>query len=541
MNPQTTPPNDSQPAEPPSDREKENPTEPLSRQTNPTEPLVPPPSQPVASQESGHDFPQDPPPQNQRPQEPPTGGSYAPGGSPDPGAPHTGVPQPGVPHQGVPQPGIPHQQTDFFTWVRSQGIVRGQDRWVGGVSSGIAQRLGIDPLIVRGVFIILALFAGIGVLFYGLAWAFLPEPDGRIHVQEAGAGRWTSGMTGSLIAVVLGFSGLGNGFWVWGNQGVGPFLWTVLWVGGAIYLIYYLVQRNKTAAGTPSGAASGTTAYSASSTAYSSGTTGTATPPYSDVAGSGPFAGNPYGGATASGGSGGWGTSGYGTSGYGGSRPSPVPPPAPRPRPAGPGTPAVAVAAGSALLVGAGLKALDITNVIDLGDSANAVAWASAAAVLGLGILILGLRGRTSGILSFFAVAALITGGIFNVVGNNGERVRFQQVDWTPTSIQQASDGFDITAGSGTVDLTEMNLEAPLESEVRVPLDITASNVTVVIPDDVPVDIRADMTMGNLTEQGNQRGGITTRESSYNTDQPGSHLVIQIHGTVSNVTIQEGN
>ncbi|MFP5368093.1 MAG: hypothetical protein ACLGIS_14855, partial [Actinomycetes bacterium] len=105
----------------------------------------------------------------------------------------------------------------------------------------------------------------------------------------------------------------------------------------------------------------------------------------------------------------------------------------------------------------------------------------------------------------------------------------------------QASDGFDITAGSGTVDLTEMNLEAPLESEVRVPLDITASNVTVVIPDEVPVDIRADMTMGNLTEQGNQRGGITTRESSYNTDQPGSHLVIQIHGTVSNVTIQEGN
>ncbi len=368
------------------------------------------------------------------------------------------------------------------------------------------------------------------MLLYGLAWAFLPEPDGRIHVQEAGAGRWTTGMTGSLIAVVAGFSGLGNGFWVWGNQGFGPFIWSLLWIGGAVYLVYYLVQRNKAAAGRPA-AAAGTTAYSA-------GTSTPTTPPYSDVAGSGPFAGNPYGGSSTGRPAG---SSGWGNGGYGGSRPSPVPPPAPRVPAAGPGTPAVAIVAGCALLVGAGLKALDITNVIDLGDSANAVAWAGAAAVLGIGILILGLRGRTSGILSFFAVAALITGGIFNVVGNNGERVRFQEVDWTPTSIQQASDGFDITAGSGTVDLTELALEAPLESEVLVPLDMTASNVTVVIPDDVPVDIRADMTLGNLNERGNQRGGITTRQSSYNTDKPGSHLVIEINGTVSNVTIQEGN
>jgi hypothetical protein len=55
------------------------------------------------------------------------------------------------------------------------------------------------------------------------------------------------------------------------------------------------------------------------------------------------------------------------------------------------------------------------------------------------------------------------------------------------------------------------------------------------------VDIRADMTLGNLAEGGSQRGGTTTRESSYNNDKPGSHLVIEIDGTVSNVTIEEGN
>jgi hypothetical protein len=200
----------------------------------------------------------------------------------------------------------------------------------------------------------------------------------------------------------------------------------------------------------------------------------------------------------------------------------------------------VAVAAGSALLVGGGLKALDVTNVIDLGDSANAIVWASAAAVLGLGILIAGLRGRTAGILSFFAVVALIAGGVYNVVGN-GDRMRFQQVDWAPASITEATRGFDITAGRGTVDLTNLAGGTPLRSDVVIPLDITASNVTVVIPADVPVDIKADMTMGNLNEGSGQRGGTTTRESTYNSDRPGSHLVVQIDGTFSNVTIQEGN
>lgn len=444
--------------------------------------------------------------------------------------------------------------TDFFTWVRGHGIYRGPDRWVGGVASGIAHKLGIDPLIIRGVFIVLTLFAGIGVLAYGLAWAFLPEPDGRIHVQEAGAGRWTTGMTGSLIASILGLTGLGGGFWGWSHNGFGGFLWTVFWVGGAIYLVYYLTQRNRAArpamaghqaspsypAGSPypgqtpypaGYAGTGAASFSATGTSYGTSPASSSMPSYGggSAAGGGshsdggPSSGDPGGGAP-----------------YGGSPYVPAPRPAPRPRPAGPGAPATAVAAGAALLVGGGLKALDATDVIDLGSSPNAIVWASAAAVLGLGILIAGLRGRTGGILSFFAVVALIIGGVFNVVGDHG-RARFQQVNWTPASIDQARGGFDVTAGSGTVDLTGLASSAPLTSDVVIPLDITASNVTVVIPENVPVDIKADMTMGNLNDSSGQRGGTSTRESSYNTGQPGNHMVVRIDGTFSNVTIEEGN
>ncbi|WP_457950897.1 PspC domain-containing protein [Pseudarthrobacter sp. alpha12b] len=455
---------------------------------------------------------------------------------PDPAAgPPAGSP-PGHAFQGSPAPA---PSTDFFGWIRSQGIYRGNDRWIGGVCSGIAHRLRVDPIIIRGAFVVLTLLAGIGVLLYGLAWAFLPEPDGRIHVQEAGAGRWSSGMTGSLVATVLGLTGLGGGFWGWSHNGLSGLLWTLFWVGGAIYLIYYLSQRNKAH---PTMAGHGPAAPGA---AYPMGSYGTAhTSAFSAGTASGPVptAAPPYGsGSAGTTGTGGTspGAPGSGVPGTGG-YPTPwVPPRPPKPRPSGPGAPAVAIATGSALLVGGGLKALDAANIIDLGGSANAIVWASAAAVLGLGILVAGFRGRTSGILSLFAVVALVTGGIYNTLDDS--RMRFQQVDWNPASIEEARGGIDITAGRGTVDLTGLSPTGPLTSDVVVPLDITASNVTVVIPQNVPVDIKADMTMGNLNEASGQRGGTTTRESSYNTDRPGNHLVVRIDGTFSNVTIQEGN
>lgn len=525
MNSQTPSPGDGQP------------TEPLpSGSQRPTEPL--PSSVPTPPDPAGPSAPTD----GSGPHSSPAGAE------PTSGAGSTGqptgsyeTPSGAFPGQRYGSTATP-QQTDFFTWVRSHGIRRGSDRWVGGVSSGVADRLGVDPLIIRGVFIVLTLFAGIGVLLYGLAWALLPEPDGRIHVQEAGAGRWSTGMTGSLVATVVGLTGLGGGFWGWSHNGFGGFLWTVFWVGGAIYLIYYLSQRNKGArpamagqpgpytstydAGTPGTA--GTSSFAATGATYGSNPASGSMPSYPGGMGGGSHGegtsgstGTPFGTDTR-----------YGT--------TPTPPPPPKPRPAGPGAPAVAITAGAALLVGGGLKALDATNVVDLGASANAVVWASAAAVLGLGILVSGLRGRTAGIMSLFAVIALVTGGIYNVVGN-GDRLRFQEVNWSPASIAEARDGIDITAGRGTVDLTSLNASAPLPSDVVVPLDITASNVTVVIPDNVPVDIKADMTMGNLNEATGQRGGTTTRESSYNTEEPGSHLVVRIDGTFSNVTIEEGN
>jgi phage shock protein PspC (stress-responsive transcriptional regulator) len=429
---------------------------------------------------------------------------------------------------GDPNGPLPGRQTqNFFDWIRSQGIYRGRDRWIGGVASGIARRLGVDPLIIRGVLIVLTVFAGIGVLAYGLAWALLPEPDGRIHVQEAAAGRWTAGMTGALITSVIGFPSLGTGVWGWDRFGFGAFVWTVFWVGGAIYLVYYLTQRNKIR----NGAAAMPSRYDSAAPA---GGAVFAVNPRTDAGpqsagsfpqGRGQTYGHPADSSRVSGAGPGSGT-------------TPAPPAAPRNL--GPGAPAVAITVGSALLVGGGIKALDAANVIDLGDAGNALVWAFGAAILGLGILLAGLRGATSGILGFFAVVALLIGAIFSVVPH-GDRFRFQNADWTPASIQQAQDGYEITGGAGTVDLTKLTLTPPLGSDVVVPIDATASNLTVVIPATVPVHVQADMTMGTLHDGNQDHGGMTTQQSDYNTSKPGARLVLNISGTVSNVTIKEGN
>lgn len=103
----------------------------------------------------------------------------------------------------------PPSGTDrFFSWTAGLGLVRG-DGWIGGVAAGIAARLRIDPLIVRGILVVAALF-GFPVLFlYALAWALLPDLDGRIPLQDALRGRFEPAQVGVLGLAALGLLPLG--------------------------------------------------------------------------------------------------------------------------------------------------------------------------------------------------------------------------------------------------------------------------------------------------------------------------------------------
>lgn len=57
-----------------------------------------------------------------------------------------------------------------------QSFQRGKDRILGGVCSGLAAGLRIDPLWVRLGFVVLAFLQGVGVLIYIVLWLVMPEP-----------------------------------------------------------------------------------------------------------------------------------------------------------------------------------------------------------------------------------------------------------------------------------------------------------------------------------------------------------------------------
>lgn len=167
------------------------------------------------------------------------------------------------------RPAGPPAGQGFFDWIRGLGISRSADRWFAGVAAGIADRLRLDPIIVRGVFIVLALLGGPGLLLYLVGWLLLPDASGRIHVEEIVRGRADTGMI--VVAVVLtsvviipgviGLASPGLGFpmlsvwsWdVWGRLGIPGWLsTTVAWVswiailGFAFFWIRHVVlQRGR--------------------------------------------------------------------------------------------------------------------------------------------------------------------------------------------------------------------------------------------------------------------------------------------------------
>lgn len=73
----------------------------------------------------------------------------------------------------------------------SERWYRGSDRVLGGVCSGLAAGLHVDPLWIRIAFVLLALVQGIGVLLYVVLWLVMPE---RAGAQPAGHSRFDSMM-----------------------------------------------------------------------------------------------------------------------------------------------------------------------------------------------------------------------------------------------------------------------------------------------------------------------------------------------------------
>jgi phage shock protein PspC (stress-responsive transcriptional regulator) len=469
--------------------------------------------------------------------------------------------------------------SSFFQWIRGLDITRTPDRWVGGVAGAVSLRTGLDLALVRGLIVILAVFGGIGVLLYGLAWALLPEPDGRIHVEEAGRGSWTSGLTGAAALVVMGLWRPNLPFL--GDGGAGGLLWSLFWIGAVVLFVYWIVNRPRgrartataddrplhptgARASTPPGDATEPTAStsppagSAAGTAYAPD--GTSDEPSTTRAGSDDGTGDtvplstqadtlpyplPYQpGRTA------WSGADYPAPEY----PAPVfsgpvagPPRKAAPcRPARPSGSATALLIGGAVTIAALLFALDYLDILALSDPA-VVALSAAAIVLALGIIALGMRGRTSGMVGLSAALATIAALVASLGVVGGTWIVAQDNTSTPTSVRVASEGYSVLAAETTIDLTAL---PPLSNDAVVPVSALVSDVTVRVPADVPVQVRTRMALGTADADGTTRndggaapgdgGVLLLGTDDLNSDATGPALILDVRAALSDVTITEG-
>mgnify|MGYP005812804071 CR=1 FL=1 len=412
----------------------------------------------------------------------------------------------------------------FFNQVRSIGLYRSQERWIGGVAGGIAARLRLDPLLVRGLFLATLLLGGFGLVLYALAWALLPEErDGRIHLEGLTLGHPDIALLGALAMLVAGLGGEAWGGW---PRVVPGWIQGMFWLGATlvvIVLVAAMLQRRRPPAPLPG--------------------------PYAPFAG--PTAPYPP-------------TSPY--AGPAGRRPAPVPPPAwstsapyrdatapapPETRASrrGPGATIAGITVALCLFVIAGALLVQRAGWLD--RSAAGTAAALVVVVLGVALFVAGLRGRRGGVLTFLAIVALLVATPVAVTTRDGFTPRTvdsgsghtltAQGTTTVTDRATAAGGYQMNFGNATLNLAQVPLRA--DDRLGVPIDVAAGNLTILVPRGAHVAAQADVGAGQVTwhvaGDDTITGGVS-RHDAFGVPVGQAELLLQLHVTFGNVTVQEG-
>jgi phage shock protein PspC (stress-responsive transcriptional regulator) len=99
----------------------------------------------------------------------------------------------------------------FFDQIRSTSLRRSQDRWIGGVSGGVAAKLTLPVWLVRLLLVIFTIILGIGLLIYAFLWLFLPDQEtDLIPAEEVTHGNVTGEFIGGVIMAAVAL--LSGGF-----------------------------------------------------------------------------------------------------------------------------------------------------------------------------------------------------------------------------------------------------------------------------------------------------------------------------------------
>ncbi len=123
------------------------------------------------------------------------------------------------------------------------------DRIVAGVCGGVAAYIGVDLVIVRLLFLVLAFASGIGLFLYTILWVVMPlenvedsiyledEAHSERNVEEQATQMRTFGVLLLLFGAFFLLQQIGLFTWI--SAGL---FWPVVLIAGGVYL---LVARNK--------------------------------------------------------------------------------------------------------------------------------------------------------------------------------------------------------------------------------------------------------------------------------------------------------
>ena len=452
--------------------------------------------------------------------------------------PHYGPqPYPGPAYQpyGEAQPGPRDGSTRrFFNSLRGSGLMRTNERWVAGVAGGVAHRFGLDPILVRCVWVVLSIFSGIGLVLYGVAWALLPEEsDGRIHLEEALSGRFNAGLAGAIGMTIVGMSTIGDGFipgWyigLWGLPGIAAPVWTLFWLGLTLLAVVFAVrfaqnrrggrgaprspqgpepwqaaqQNASQAPGSRTGDQTGQSASPTTSDSSASSTSSTSYVPGSSA----PAFGRPTNGPT-------WQNRSYRQ--YQPHQPTPTPARPPRPRRPGPGSSVSLAVLGLAFLAGAGIWYATATHRVGLLQG-QFFLIGILVALLGAGIVVSGLRRRHGGWMTFLGWPALLVMAIPALVvasvtppslarmpfGTITDSATFASTTVTWKELSSSASGGSVTrskdVGDLTLDLRGMPAtEAGKLSTITAHLDV--GTLRIKTDTNQRVTVKTDVDMGTI-------------------------------------------
>jgi phage shock protein PspC (stress-responsive transcriptional regulator) len=348
------------------------------------------------------------------------------------------------------------------------------DRKIAGVAGGLGRWAGIDPLVFRILFVVLAIFGGSGLLLYALGWLLVPD-DGQSHsegqklLRGRGGSSTVTTIVAGVVVLILGLVLIGK--LIDTGPGVGGLGVMVAIVVIAILLIREGQHRPSGSpaaepppAWTPPPAEPGEfgqtpgTAYATPPPAYASAP---AAPPPSYPTAPMPY---PY---------------------Y-----SPPPPAPPRER-----SVLGRVTLSVALIVVGLLIAVNIETHRDV--PAEAV-LAAALGVVGLGLVVGAFIGRARGLVVWGVLLTIaVTIASFAhlpVKGGVGDR------SWTPRTLEQVHANYRLAIGDARLDLSRVDFTGVARQRVQVRQGV--GDLTITVPSNVVVRITGHVHGGDLIVPG---------------------------------------